>query len=99
MFWIPSQEQRSRVLASTGCPRLLEQEAIRPVLKIAGPVALPGKHPAEQDSNMSIAVLRIAAFSEGKNGGNPAGVWIGGSLPAASEMQAIAAEVGFSETV
>jgi PhzF family phenazine biosynthesis protein len=48
---------------------------------------------------MSIAVLRIAAFSEGKNGGNPAGVWIGGGLPTASEMQAIAAEVGFSETV
>src|SRR4051794_10340066 len=48
---------------------------------------------------MSIAVLRIAAFSDGSNGGNPAGVWIGGGLPTASEMQAIAAEVGFSETV
>jgi PhzF family phenazine biosynthesis protein len=47
---------------------------------------------------MSTTVLRIAAFSDGQNGGNPAGVWIGGSLPATSEMQAIAAEVGFSET-
>jgi PhzF family phenazine biosynthesis protein len=47
---------------------------------------------------MSITVLRIAAFSDGNNGGNPAGVWIGGALPCASKMQAIAADVGFSET-
>lgn len=44
------------------------------------------------------AVLRIAAFSDGNIGGNPAGVWIGDVLPDASEMRAIAAEVGFSET-
>ncbi|KJC50318.1 PhzF family phenazine biosynthesis protein [Bradyrhizobium sp. LTSP849] len=43
-------------------------------------------------------VLRIAAFSDGSRGGNPAGVWIGDVLPDASTMQAIAAEVGFSET-
>ena len=43
-------------------------------------------------------VLRIAAFSDGNRGGNPAGVWIGDTLPDASRMQAIAAEVGFSET-
>lgn len=43
-------------------------------------------------------VLRIAAFSDGNTGGNPAGVWIGDTLPDALEMQAIAAEVGFSET-
>jgi PhzF family phenazine biosynthesis protein len=43
-------------------------------------------------------VLRIAAFSHGNTGGNPAGVWIGDVLPSASDMQAIAAEVGFSET-
>jgi len=43
-------------------------------------------------------VLRIAAFSDGNTGGNPAGIWIGDALPDASEMQAIAAEVGFSET-
>ena len=44
------------------------------------------------------AVLRIAAFSDGSTGGNPAGVWIGDVLPDASTMQAIAADVGFSET-
>lgn len=43
-------------------------------------------------------VLRIAAFSDGNSGGNPAGVWIGDALPDAAAMQAIAAEVGFSET-
>ena len=43
-------------------------------------------------------VLRIAAFSDGNKGGNPAGVWIGEVLPDAATMQAIAAEVGFSET-
>ena len=45
-----------------------------------------------------MTVLRIAAFSDGKQGGNPAGIWIGDALPAASKMQAIAADVGFSET-
>lgn len=43
-------------------------------------------------------VLRIAAFSDGNAGGNPAGVWIGDALPDDSEMQRIAAQVGFSET-
>jgi len=43
-------------------------------------------------------VLRISAFSDGNTGGNPAGVWIGDVLPHAAKMQAIAAEVGFSET-
>lgn len=43
-------------------------------------------------------LLRIAAFSDGNRGGNPAGVWIGDALPDAAAMQAIAAEVGFSET-
>jgi PhzF family phenazine biosynthesis protein len=45
-----------------------------------------------------MTVLRIAAFSDGDKGGNPAGIWIGHNLPPASEMQAIAADVGFSET-
>jgi PhzF family phenazine biosynthesis protein len=45
-----------------------------------------------------MTVLRIAAFSDGNQGGNPAGVWIGDALPLASRMQAVAAEVGFSET-
>jgi len=43
-------------------------------------------------------VLRIAAFSDGDTGGNPAGVLIADALPADTEMQRIAAEVGFSET-
>jgi PhzF family phenazine biosynthesis protein len=44
-------------------------------------------------------VLKIAAFSDGDTGGNPAGVVIGDISPDAAEMQAIAAKVGFSETV
>lgn len=44
-------------------------------------------------------ILNIAAFSDGENGGNPAGVVIQPSLPSDSEMQRIAAQLGFSETV
>jgi PhzF family phenazine biosynthesis protein len=43
-------------------------------------------------------ILRIAAFSDGDAGGNPAGVWIGESLPPADEMQRLAHAVGYSET-
>ncbi len=43
-------------------------------------------------------VQRLAAFSDGEIGGNPAGVVIADTLPSAAEMQAIAAEVGYSET-
>jgi PhzF family phenazine biosynthesis protein len=43
-------------------------------------------------------ILRIAAFSDGDTGGNPAGVWIGPSLPPADEMQRLARAVGYSET-
>ena len=43
-------------------------------------------------------VQRIAAFSDGEFGGNPAGVVIGRVLPDASVMQAVAAQVGYSET-
>jgi PhzF family phenazine biosynthesis protein len=43
-------------------------------------------------------ILRIAAFSDGSTGGNPAGVAISNELPSEARMQAIAAEVGFSET-
>jgi PhzF family phenazine biosynthesis protein len=43
-------------------------------------------------------VLRIAAFSDGAGGGNPAGVLIAGELPGVPDMQRIAAEVGYSET-
>ncbi len=43
-------------------------------------------------------VQRIAAFSDGDGGGNPAGVLIAEKFPSDAEMQQIAAEVGFSET-
>ena len=44
-------------------------------------------------------VQRIAAFSQGATGGNPAGVVLCDALPPADRMLAIAAEVGYSETV
>lgn len=43
-------------------------------------------------------LYRYAAFASSPGGGNPAGVWIGETLPDAATMQRIAAEVGFSET-
>jgi PhzF family phenazine biosynthesis protein len=45
-----------------------------------------------------MSVLRIAAFSDGDSGGNPAGVMIAEELPSETEMRRIAADVGFSET-
>jgi predicted PhzF superfamily epimerase YddE/YHI9 len=42
-------------------------------------------------------LLRLSAFTLNPAGGNPAGVWIGPTLPAAADMQRIAAEVGYSE--
>lgn len=48
---------------------------------------------------MSDGVLhRLAAFADTAAGGNPAGVWVGDSMPDDVTMQAIAADVGFSET-
>lgn len=41
---------------------------------------------------------KIAAFSDGDMGGNPAGVVIAEQHPSDAEMRKIAAEVGFSET-
>jgi PhzF family phenazine biosynthesis protein len=43
-------------------------------------------------------ILKIAAFSDGDTGGNPAGVVLGGELPEVVAMQRIAAEINFSET-
>jgi len=43
-------------------------------------------------------ILRIAAFADADRGGNPAGVVITDTHPDDSEMQRIAAEVGYSET-
>lgn len=45
-----------------------------------------------------MSLQKIAAFSDGAVGGNPAGVWMGEALPPPAEMQRIAADVGFSET-
>lgn len=45
-----------------------------------------------------IHVQRLAAFSNGDTGGNPAGVVLSDELPAPLEMQQVAAEVGCSET-
>ncbi|GAA6180030.1 PhzF family phenazine biosynthesis protein [Shimia sp. NS0008-38b] len=44
-------------------------------------------------------VLRLAAFSDGGEGGNPAGVVVDDALPSDAEMQRIATDVGYSETV
>jgi len=44
-------------------------------------------------------VLRLAAFSDGAAGGNPAGVVVASTMPPSAEMQRIAASVGYSETV
>ncbi len=43
-------------------------------------------------------VHKLAAFSDGDSGGNPAGVVVSPEHPAVEEMQRIATEVGFSET-
>ena len=43
-------------------------------------------------------VLKLAAFSDGDTGGNPAGVVVADELPTDAEMQRTAALVGFSET-
>ncbi|MBZ0217027.1 MAG: PhzF family phenazine biosynthesis protein [Fimbriimonadaceae bacterium] len=43
-------------------------------------------------------ILKIAAFSDGNIGGNPAGVAIDSQLPDPSAMQQTAADIGFSET-
>lgn len=46
----------------------------------------------------SPTLQKLAAFTSNPQGGNPAGVWIGETLPEPREMQRIAAQVGFSET-
>jgi PhzF family phenazine biosynthesis protein len=58
--------------------------------------SIPDIH--EGDFMASGSLYRFLAFSNSPEGGNPAGVWIGDTLPAPDVMQQIAAEVGFSET-
>ena len=43
-------------------------------------------------------LYRRSAFTDNPKGGNPAGVWIGETLPSVDIMQRIAAEIGYSET-
>jgi PhzF family phenazine biosynthesis protein len=43
-------------------------------------------------------IQKIAAFSDGNTGGNPAGVVVTAAFPPDADMQRIAAKVGFSET-
>lgn len=50
------------------------------------------------DNLTSGNLYHLAAFTNDPQGGNPAGVWIGETLPGQTMMQQIAAEVGFSET-
>ena len=44
-------------------------------------------------------IQRIAAFAMGDAGGNPAGVVIANALPSAAQMQQVARDLGYSETV
>lgn len=48
---------------------------------------------------MALDILRLSAFSDADQGGNPAGVWIGEIFPDDTTLQATAKEVGYSETV
>ncbi|MGA8260209.1 MAG: PhzF family phenazine biosynthesis isomerase [Arenicellales bacterium] len=43
-------------------------------------------------------LYRRSAFTDNPKGGNPAGVWVGETLPSVDVMQRIATEVGYSET-
>ncbi|MFK7858614.1 MAG: PhzF family phenazine biosynthesis protein [Granulosicoccus sp.] len=45
-----------------------------------------------------MSVSRLAAFSDGDIGGNPAGVHIADIHPDTADMQSIAADIGYSET-
>lgn len=48
---------------------------------------------------MNGTLYRYTAFSAVPTGGNPAGIWIGDSLPPDSEMQRIATELAYPETI
>ena len=43
-------------------------------------------------------LYRRSAFTDNPRGGNPAGVWVGETLPPVDVMQRIASEIGYSET-
>ncbi|MFK7855549.1 MAG: PhzF family phenazine biosynthesis protein [Granulosicoccus sp.] len=45
-----------------------------------------------------MSLIKIASFSAGNSGGNPAGVYIAEHHPSVADMRKIAADVGYSET-
>jgi PhzF family phenazine biosynthesis protein len=55
--------------------------------------------PAATVSAAGVAVRRLRAFTLDRRGGNPAGVVLDAATLSSAEMQAIAAAVGYSETV
>ncbi|MDF2177005.1 PhzF family phenazine biosynthesis isomerase [Aliiglaciecola sp. CAU 1673] len=54
---------------------------------------------SEAKQKNKLEVIKLAAFADGMQGGNPAGVAIVEAFPSEQEMIRLAAEVGFSETV
>ena len=48
---------------------------------------------------MEGTLYRYAAFSTVPTGGNPAGIWIGDIMPSDPEMQRLAAEIAYPETI
>jgi PhzF family phenazine biosynthesis protein len=55
--------------------------------------------PGKIERNRKVMVQHIAAFSNGSHAGNPAGVVLCDEIPDIAEMQSLAKEVGYSETV
>ena len=74
----------------------LQKQACIPWQGMPGLVSAP--LPGKVNRMNSGTLYRRTAFTDNPAGGNPAGVWIGDSLPPVDEMQRIAAEIGYSET-
>ena len=93
----PTWRHRSVVQREIGCGRLLREARIlhrrRRVRDRADRAAL--RH---GDRAMSVDILRYSAFTDTPAGGNPAGIVLDATGLDESTMQAIAAEVGYSET-
>ncbi len=79
--------------------RSLPHRAARPILRASS--AVPDGKLSVTPRSLTVSepeVLRYAAFSDDPSGGNPAGVVLDASGLDAATMQAIAHDVGFSET-
>ena len=57
-----------------------------------------GEAAVELDRGFVMDIQRLASFTDGDQGGNPAGVVISDTLPEAETMQRVATDVGYSET-